>query len=551
MIFPKMEPAGPRRRESLIRHYALLALGYAVLGVLFTWPLILHFTTHTPAADESGDQFQTIWFFWWMKKALFTLHQSPFWTNDIYYPYGTGLGYHLSPFSNLLAIAVSLLTGAAINSATVFNALLLLSFVITGLASFLLIRQVTESPPVAFWGSIFVTVSPYRLWHLNHLNLLSFGWGLLAIHFTLRMLQEPRRRFAFAAVASFGAMFYACLTGTSFVVFFLAAYVAVNARSLWRHPQRPRVLRLGLFAVAGAVLIALPGLVALHQTDSVWDTRWKGLVLFSASLFDYLVPSAEASLVARWFGLGSGFAPGLSGEIFLGWLLLAAASVIIIAARHRVSPRWLILSLVFLVLSLGPTVKIGGHRYLQGLLPYRWLFEAIPYLSLGRTPGRLAVLTQFCLVVFTAQGLTLWLGPFGRIVTTAIRRAALYGLGIVATVIVLFAEYTPGSIALWEMTVPGLYYELAADSSIHAVYDGPIAASSQICNRYMYWQTIHGKKEANGYLTHASRDSWKLLDRMSQWRKFGQVERAELVAAQIDAIVYHELSGEVRLMRLR
>jgi hypothetical protein len=545
-----MEPAGPRRRESSIHFYVLLVLGYAVLGVLFTWPLILQFTTHTPAADESGDQFQTIWFFWWMKKALFVLHQNPYWTNDIYYPYGTGLGYHLSPFSNLLAIAASLLTGAAINSAAVFNALLLLSFVIMGLASFLLIRQVTESPPVAFWGSIFVTVSPYRLWHLNHLNLLSFCWGLLAIHFALRMLKEPCWRFALALIASFGVMFYTCLTGTSFVVLFLAAYVAVNARSLWRHPQRRRVLRMGLFAAVCAVLIALPGLVALHQTDSPWDPSWKGLVLCSAYISDYFVPGAETSLVARWLGLSSGFAPGLSGEIFLGWLLLTAAAVVIIVARRRVSLRWLVLSLIFAVLSLGPTFKIGEHRLLEGLLPYRWLFEVIPYLSLGRTPGRFAVLTHLCLVIFAAQGPALWLRRPDRTVTTAVRRTALCGLGIVATVIILRVEYTPGSIALSEMTVPGMYHELAADSAIQAVYDGPIAASSQICNRYMYWQTIHGKKEANGYLTHASRDSGKLLERMSRWRKFEQVERAELVASKIDAIVYHEPSGEVRLIRL-
>ncbi|MEW5701844.1 MAG: hypothetical protein AB1792_06405 [Candidatus Zixiibacteriota bacterium] len=548
-ILPPMDTATPTASRTTVGLYAALVVAYVGIAILFTWPLILHFTTHTPEADASGDQFQTIWFFWWMKKALFALHQNPYWTTDIYFPYGTGLAYHLCPLTNLVALAVSTITGAAINSTSVFNALIVLSFVLTGLAAFTLIRQFSGSTLAAFWGSIFIVGAPYRIWHLNHLNLLSFGWGILAVHFALRLLRQPGIRPAIGAAVCLTAMFHTCLTGTAFTVLLLIGCVLVDWGAFREAANRRRILMMAALSAAIVAVLVVPGLIALRHVDSPWNLRWEDTVQFSAAISDLFVPTTQTSLVAQWLHLEGGFAPGLSSEIFLGWILLAATVAVIVLLRRHAPWRWLVLAAVFLILSLGPTLKISGRYLFDGIMPYRWLFDTVPYLGLSRTPGRLAMLGHLCLVVFCACGFAIWRAQHPGL-DRALRRVPVAIIATLVLIVGLFLEYTRTSIRLWEMTVPPIYQQVASDPSIRAIYDGPIAASSQICNRYMYWQTFHGKKSANGYITHRSRKAWTLFDRMSQWRQFGDAERAELRTAGIDAMVWHEESGETRLIRL-
>jgi hypothetical protein len=52
-----------------------------------TFPLILRFRSSVPGG--SVDLWQNYWNFWWWKKALWGLHQSPFTTQYLFHPTGT------------------------------------------------------------------------------------------------------------------------------------------------------------------------------------------------------------------------------------------------------------------------------------------------------------------------------------------------------------------------------------------------------------------------------------------------------------------------------
>src|SRR3972149_6139890 len=121
-----LSPRERRAQSKSLMLFAGLAVVYLGLAILFTRPLISEAIECTPKGSGSGDQCHFIWFFWWTKRALFTLHQSPFWTDMTYYPYGTGLGYHSCLLTNLLAILVSALSGTPINSPLLYNMLVLI-----------------------------------------------------------------------------------------------------------------------------------------------------------------------------------------------------------------------------------------------------------------------------------------------------------------------------------------------------------------------------------------------------------------------------------------
>ncbi|HUU44448.1 MAG TPA: hypothetical protein VM118_01840 [Acidobacteriota bacterium] len=540
-----------RRLLAELRTYAVLAAAHLGLAALFTQPLIFRATTHTALADLSSDQFQTIWSFWWLKRALFELGQNPYWTDAIYYPHGTGLGYHLSPFTGLCAIFVSAVNGASINAPIVYNILLFASFVVTGLGAFALTRHLTGNVFAAFVASIVVTVSPFRLWHLNHLNLLSLGWGLWAIHFAIRWLSRPRFRTMFAAVCFLGITFYSSMTMAAYVVLFLLAYALLTSRIILRSAERGRLWRGALAGIALTAIVCSLGLWELHQTDSDWNVTWQDTVEYSADVQRFVTPAHAKSLVARWLGSTESFGTFLGGEVFLGWLLPAAALIVVVLGRRRVPALWLILAGIFLVLSLGPTLKIGDRRLLDGWLPFRWLFEYVPFLNLSRVPMRFATVAHLCLAVYCAQGLAVWIDHLRR--TTRHRRLLTPALsaGALILVAILFVENTRGETSVMHLPTAAVYERVKRDRSITAVYEGPIVRASQICNLYMYFQTIHEKNVANGYLTHPSRNARDLLDQITTGDSLSVGDRRRLADAGIDVMVYHDRTGVGTIIPLR
>jgi hypothetical protein len=533
------------------RIYALLALGYLALAALFTQPLIFHAGDQTAVADLSSDQYQTIWSFWWLKKALFELGQNPYWTNVIYHPHGTGLGYHLSPFTGLCAIAVATVTGIAINTPLTFNILLFGSFVVTGLATFALARQVTGSVPAAIAASIIVVVSPYRLWHLNHLNLLSIGWGIAAIHFALRYLRHAHWRTMVAALFFWGAAFYSSLTVASFVMLFVCVYALMQSREIWRHPHRVRLIRGLAIGIILAGVVSAWGLWELRQTGSTWNIGWPDTVERSANLQSLIMPTHARSLAAQMLGNAGSFAPWLGSSAFLGWLLPIGVLLTAWFGRRRVSPLWLILAGIFLLLACGPTLKVGDSRFLEGLLPYRWLFEFVPYLNLSRAPIRLATVAHLCLAIYAAQGLALaWPLLRGKL-QNAKSAVTVASLGVSLLVGILFVENTQGVTAITPLPTPSVYRDVKHRTAIEAIVEGPIMRASQICNLYMYFQTIHEKNVANGYLTHPSPSSRQLLDQLTDGRELSPRDRALLARAGIDVAVFHDANGDGTLIPLR
>lgn len=522
-----------------LRTYTAVAVAHLGIAAIFTQPLIFRTTTHTPAGDLSSDQFQTIWSFWWLKRALFELGQNPYWTDAIYYPHGTGLGYHLSPFTGLCAILVSAVTGIPINAVVIYNILLFASFIVTGLAVFALTRHLTGNAFAAFIASIIVAVSPFRLWHLNHLNLLSLGWGLWAFYFGIRWLSQPRHRTLLAGVLFLGITFYSSMTMAALVALLFIAYALLRSRTILRSPEKGRLWRGALIGIALLLIVCSLGLWELHQTDSEWDISWRDTIEYAAGVTRFVNPARERNLVAHWFGGGEPFGIFLGGQAFMGWLLTAAVVTVVIRGRRRLPALWLVLAGIFLVLSLGPSLKIGEHRFLDGWLPFRWLFEYVPFLGLSRAPMRFATIAHLCLVIYCAQGLALWLKHLRE--TPRYRRWRIPALtaGTLLLVAILYIENTRGTTALVRLPEPEVYRTVKYDRSINAIYEGPIVRASQICNLYMYFQTVHEKNVANGYLTHPSRHARDLLDQITSSDSLSIADRRHLANAGIDVMVYH------------
>ncbi|MBI5868634.1 MAG: hypothetical protein HZB43_10160 [candidate division Zixibacteria bacterium] len=510
---------------------------YLLLAIIATRPLLANALHFTPRGSGSGDQCQFIWFFWWTKIALFQLHQSPFWTDVIYFPYGTELAHHSCLFTNMLAILVSSVSGIPINAPLLYNLFVLLSFMVGGLASFALIRYVTGYSLAAFAGSLVFTFSPYFLFHLEHLNLLFLGWGILAIYFSLRFLDSSLWSDLIWAGVFFTIQLYSSLTNAMQVGSFLVLYLLLSVRQIWAHPERGRLIWRGLLGALATIPLALPLLISLKNARAAWPLTWRDSIPRSASLPDFIVPSSRMQQPEP-------------GEVFLGWLILGLALAALLYPAHKSRRKWAALAGIFLILSLGPSLALGDRVYLDGWLPYRWLYGVVPYFSLSRTPARFVIVAQLCLAVLIGIGFAAVLSYTQRRIGRLLRMVII-SAGEVLLAVAIYVLYIRGPIELSRMDVPAVYEQIKADSTIKVICDLPISEKLQICNWYLYWQTEHCRKAVNGYLAHHSQTATGLIDTIKTWQGFGPAEKALLIADGVDAVVLHDPEKESQLIRLK
>ncbi len=81
-------------------------LFYLVFFFILTYPAVKVFPTHYYA--DGGDGLQNVWNVWWVNKAVTVLHQSPWHTNYLHYPYGMSLYCHnLTAFNGFVGILLA------------------------------------------------------------------------------------------------------------------------------------------------------------------------------------------------------------------------------------------------------------------------------------------------------------------------------------------------------------------------------------------------------------------------------------------------------------
>ena len=176
---------------------------YLLSFIGLTYPLIRNFSTRLFADPWDGVVFY--WSRWWVNKAVTELHQSPWHTSYLNYPFGVSLLPHtLNVFNGLLAIPLLRI----LTPIQVYNVLVTFSFVASGTTAFLLAYYFTRAyGPSIVAGALF-TFSSYHFAHMEgHLNLVSLEWVPVFVLCWYILLDQPGIRIAVAAgVALFAAL---------------------------------------------------------------------------------------------------------------------------------------------------------------------------------------------------------------------------------------------------------------------------------------------------------------------------------------------------------
>lgn len=501
-----------RSTPSRLYPHLCVLLGYTLLTLLFTYPMVLHMGSRL--IGVGGDGWQNVWNLWWTKKALLDLHTNPFHTDYLYYPQGTSLYFHtLNIFNGFLSIPLQDMFGLIFS----YNTIVLFSFVFGGYGAYLLTHYLVRNRTAAFISGMVFTFSPYHLAHtLGHMQLIALEWLPFFVLFLIRTVEERSSRNALCA-AFF--LFLTSLCDWYYVMYLLLFTLLTAVYYLWtsknREAARDITVRLVLTGIIFVVLdapILLP-MLSEARSERYMITSLESSIAFSADLLSFFVPAQSHPIWGKQVvGWRDKFAEGyVENTVFMGYTALVLG--LLGAWKKRPKSRFWLYSLAFFfIMALGPILHINGQTrftdyQLPIVLPYALFYSIVPFVKAARSVSRMSVMVMLSLAVLVGLGLSwllsttgdkrLW-GKLSWSDITAVLAAFLIGFEFLS---IPFPMAQPDQ-------VPAFYRTLAEDPGEYAVLDLPNVANpalGRISLRYMAYQTVHNKPMFGG---DVARDPW-------------------------------------------
>lgn len=543
-----------RTIRELISGFALPAVIYFLIYAIFSWPLLTHFSSSYFCGDNDG--YQNIWNIWWVHKAVVELHQSPWHTNYLHYPTGTSLiGHTLAPFDGFLGIAL-MACGMKLNQT--YNAIVIFSFVMTGVTMFWLARRISGSYLGALFAGAAVTFSHFHFAQAqNHLQVMTLEWLPLAILAVHELLRSPGKLKAIGAAGAMGLVTLSDFHQAFFVILAGSIYGLIVFVRLIRnhfadsrthttancHPepnsakdpaesQRPDplpstaqddtlcetsahlrlkqyvlpiIIFIGLFAcTSGALFLKL---MMQNRADPLLYAH--DPVIWSTDVLDPIVPSAQwrfASLTRPIWSRSGGSVPDfvwIEHSLYIGWSVLILVFVAWVprpcfssASRRRMgeAPK--------------PQNAWAEIQYWIALAVLFFLLSLGPRLHIDGTitnvPGIYPLLEKL-LPPLKMAGM-----PMRLMAVVFIACAVLAAIAIrdiqqtrrgVWIIVALFALWIFESIPKDQPTMLAEYPRWV--SVLHDLPDGPVLDTTYATNMFahLYFATGHNKPVAEGYIS--------------------------------------------------
>jgi hypothetical protein len=445
-------------------------------------------------------------------------------TRLLYHPLGSNLAAHtLGPGFIPVGLVARVVRGGRADYPLYAHRLsILLCFGLGMFLAQLALRALGASGPAALAGSIGWAFAAF--WRLIVANQTLASACFLIPAVTLAvvgLVRRPsaRRAAGLAALVAAGPYF-----SEYFAAFVPLALVAAALGTLAVRSTAPAVRRvltsLGLNGVALAaaigVLVALPFLLAWAGAEGR-PPRGQQVRAGGANLAAFFLPDPSLTPLYR-----SRVTSRLHGFItrgrgpFLGVPTILLATVGIVRAR-RLRGALLALAATFLVLSLGPVLRVLGTG--TGLpLPYA-LLQSLPPFDMARAPSRLAAFGIWALICLAALGLT----AASDLLTHRLRPAAGQAAVVLALVWWAAEGYHPGLKAA-EFTAAPLLRQLPPG----AVVNVPLSVHDGLA---MFLQIFHGRPILTGYVSRPSPRQFDHVVRLQHLldddpRRFAQAMRA-------------------------
>jgi len=413
------------------RHLLVLAL-FLAAAICMTWPLAARIGTHLPHRDVSYDEFVSCWALAWGSHKVLARDFNGFFDGNILYPARLTFAYseHLLGYLPIV-LPVYGLTG---NIVLARNLCHLINFVLVGYFTYCLVRRLGAGDGAAVFAGLAMAFVPHRFQQWHHLSLSGFEWTPLALLCLHRLVDRPGLLRGLAAGAAVGMQTLVglylgaalCLVSVLFVV------CVAPVTGTWRRGR----FWAGLGAAVAVVALANAPLVAPYvqarRAFGPAQVRLGTVAQGSAEPRDFgRVP--ETNRLLPMMGL-----PTERRTEHVAWPgavvgVHALIGIVVVLRRRGVRRRglfYLVAGVVFLVLSLGPMIRVNGDTVTG---PYRILMNLLPPIRGIRAPARMTVFVSLCLAVLAGWG--------AAAVTRRLKRRAARAAYVAVVSVLVLAEF--------------------------------------------------------------------------------------------------------------
>jgi hypothetical protein len=503
----------------------------------YTWPLVTHMASTVPDALDSTDTARQL------AEIARNLATDPLHVYDSQglYPLNNDLALNeLLIAQGIYAAPIIWLTG---NMLLAWNLVTFSSYMLSGLAAWLLVRKVTGSSLAGLTAGIIYAFSPWHYGQYGHLGIEAIHWMVFSLYFLLLFLEHTAstsrlldRRgllylglFAFFAIlqplsAGYYGYFEAILFGI-YLLYYGLRHARIG-RWVWdklRRMPAPRVdwrrlaEQMALLGLAGLVVLA-----AIYPFVRPY-TQYKVLFGFNRGLDEVEYWSAGPLSLLRTTPTSWWYEPvqrGILGletsaerEMYPGVaaVLLAAVGLFAVARTRKHGPWrgfFAAIVVVGLALSLGPTFHWDSYGIGDtgvSLPWYRWLYSYVPGFDAVRVPHRFVLLAMLgigALAGFGIVRLMRWSGD-----KSFLKPGIVGGVALFVVMLDFFAPGLPYITRGLGEEAPPLYKWLAgpeADKVIPGdalLLELPVGLDKTPVNtspQYLLYGVAHGRPMLNG-----------------------------------------------------
>ena len=508
---------------------SVVVLVYMALTVFVFRTFIPHIGSALIGPPE--DNMQDFWNTWYAASQVKTWDDMGY-TNLIKHPEGTTLYYHSFSYPKLVIAKIfGAMFGARPTDLVVLeNLLLIVSFPISAIGGFYLVRHFTRDTFGALAGGAVFAFNPSHVAHVaHHLHVSSIEFiPFFALSFIVAV-ERRSRGFVVLSTLCFALSALSCryyLFYCAYFMLFLYAVVAIK--------QNPWPLIVVLSNIVGVLVLLSPLLAPMiAQATAGANVYAGGTDTFVADLFGY-VAFPPVHLLS---GLSKHIYWRLAGNpweatVYLGLVNIALLAWLIL--RRKELNRGLIAFVlsgmgVFAGIASGDFLHALGHRTVP--LP-DLLVSSLPFFKNVRTPSRAIVLVY----IFLSIGIGYAVSEIWRA-----RGATWTGRGAVTVLALLMAvDWYPRSLPSTPVVCLPAYSLIAHDPNLHvAVLDLP--SGYREGNAYMMYQACHLHPIVDGNVARAV--DITLRDRL----EIGDLDqqRRQLIENKVKYMVIHEPDGEL------
>lgn len=455
---------------------------YTLIAAIFFYPVIFHLKSYM--FGFSGDPFYNLWLFKNLSGVDLIVN----------YPFGLeNPGHILIPNYPILDLLGKTLTQLFSSEIVAYNLIILFSFPLSGIAIYLILKEITNNKYASFLGGLIYTFCAYHFARAQmHINLVDIYWLPFNILFLIKIYKYSKLRDyiilgIILAITLLDHYQYGVAAALCTLIFVIAIFTKNKISRL------DFLKKISLSAIISIIIIALfiPWLFKGNITSQTRHFSFDELKVYSARWFNYYLPIPESYLFGKYTEniytndinkTGSNIT---EETLFLGWtnLVLLILSLYLIFKNKKddifkFSTIFIIITLVGLIFSFAPEINILG---LKIKTPAYYIFNTLPVF---RVYSRFGILVILSISVLSSIGFYYLIKnkKISLIITTIILLLVL-----AESIQKPFINYQNISTA----NMPKVY-EILQQQPIKPVAEYPLLSSEEPKSYdYLLWQRYH------------------------------------------------------------